>query len=96
MGMRTWKDPAMTNIDDRIASLEAKLKQEKARKQKMEARRRAFESKKKRREDTRRKILVGAVVFEMIKNKEFTEEKLLAILDRNLVRKMDRDLFFLP
>ena len=50
----------MATIDERIATLEAKLKQEKARKQRIEARKRAAESKLQRSQDTRRKILVGA------------------------------------
>ena len=53
----------MATIDERIATLEAKLKQEKARKQLIEARKRAAESKLKRSQDTRRKILVGAAVL---------------------------------
>ena len=47
----------MATIEERIAALETKLKQEKAKKQQIEARKRAAESKAKRSQDTRRKIL---------------------------------------
>ena len=83
----------MTNIDDRIATLEAKLKQEKAKKQKMEARKRAFESKKKRKDDTRRKILVGAVVLAKVERGEWSKEEFLEMMKKALIHKNDRGLF---
>lgn len=48
----------MATIDERIAALEAKLKQEKARKQQIEARKRTAAAKLTRQQDTRRKILI--------------------------------------
>jgi prefoldin subunit 5 len=52
-----------SKIAERIESLEERLKQLKARQQRLESRRRSLESRRARREDTRRKILVGAVVL---------------------------------
>jgi hypothetical protein len=54
----------MTKVSerDRIAALEAKLKQLKVLQQRKEARARTVESRRSRREELRRKILVGAVV----------------------------------
>lgn len=86
----------MATLDERIATLEAKLKQEKARKQLIEARKRAAESKLKRSQDTRRKILVGAAVLGKIERGEWPREKLLALLDATLTRADDRALFDLP
>ena len=86
----------MATIDERIATLEAKLKQEKARKQLIEARKRAAESKLKRSQDTRRKILVGAAVLGKVERGEWSREKLLALLDATLTRTDDRVLFDLP
>ncbi len=86
----------MATIDERIAALEAKLKQEKAKKQHIEARKRAMEAKKKRSEDTRRKILVGAVILARVERGEWPQEKLLAMLDAALTRDGDRALFDLP
>ena len=86
----------MATIEERIAALEAKLKQEKARKQQIEARKRAMESKKKRGADTRRKILVGALILARVERGEWPQEKLLAMLDASLTREDDRALFGLP
>ena len=86
----------MATIDERIATLEAKLKQEKARKQLIEARKRAAESKLKRSQDTRRKILVGAAILAKVERDEWPEAKLLALLDATLTRADDRALFGLP
>ena len=86
----------MATIDERIAALEAKLKQEKAKKQHIEARKRTMEAKKKRSEDTRRKILVGAVIIAKVERGEWPQEKLRAMLDAALTRDDDRALFDLP
>jgi hypothetical protein len=83
----------MTTIDERIATLEIKLKQEKAKKQKIEARKKAIESKAKRSIETRRKILVGAAILEKIERGEWSGDKLLALLDSSLTRANDRALF---
>ena len=76
----------MASIDERIAALETKLKQEKAKKQQIEARKRAALAKVSRQQDTRRKILVGAAILAKV-------DKLLAMLDVALTRADDRALF---
>lgn len=86
----------MATIDERIAALEAKLKQAKAKKQRIEARKRAAESRARRAADTRRKILVGAAILAKVESGEWPKEKLLAMLDAVLVRADDRALFGLP
>lgn len=86
----------MASIDERIASLEAKLKEEKAKKQKLEARKKAAESKAKRAEDTRRKILVGSIVLSKVEHRTWPDDKFRAMLDENLERDDDRKLFDLP
>ena len=86
----------MATIEERIAELETKLKQERAKRQKIEARRRAAESKAKRSIDTRRKILVGATILAKVERGEWPKDKLLAMLDASLTRSDDRALFDLP
>ena len=86
----------MATIEERIAALETKLKQEKAKKQQIEARKRAAESKAKRSQDTRRKILVGAAILAKVERGEWPQDKLLALLDASLTRPDDRALFDLP
>lgn len=83
----------MASIDQRIAALEEKLKQEKAKKQKVEARKRAAEAKLNRAQDTRRKILAGALVLEMMEQDEQAKTRFMARLDSFLTRQDDRALF---
>lgn len=83
----------MATVDERIAALETKLKQEKAKKQQIEARKRASESKRKRQDDTRRKVLVGAVILAKVESGEWPESRLRELLDKTLTRPHDRELF---
>lgn len=83
----------MASIEDKIAALEAKLKQAKAARQQIEARKRAADSKLKRSQDTRRKILVGATILAKVERGEWPQDKLLAMLDAALTRDDDRALF---
>jgi hypothetical protein len=89
----------MAKIEDTIASLELKLKQAKALKQKQEAQKKAKEQKLTRAQDTRRKILLGSFLLEQCKKNEIdfalvTYEN--ASLDKFLIRPDDRALFQLP
>ena len=86
----------MAGIEDTIAALETKLKQAKARKQKIEAQKRTAERKVERSQDTRRKILVGAAILGKVEREEWPKDKLLAMLDSTLTRTDDRTLFDLP
>ena len=86
----------MATIDERIAKLEATLKQAKAQKQKIDARKRAVESKQKRATETRKKILIGAAIQSMIERGQWTAENLQKIMDQTLIRDDDRALFNLP
>lgn len=86
----------MATIDERIAKLEASLKQAKAKKQQIESRKRAVESKQKRTLDTRKKILIGAAIQSMIERGQWTAENLQKIMDQTLIRDDDRALFNLP
>jgi hypothetical protein len=83
----------MPKLDDRISAMEERLKQLKARQQRAEARKRTLDSKKKRQVDTRRKILVGAIVLAQVERGEFSERELRELLDRWLEREDDRALF---
>lgn len=83
----------MATVDERIKLLEEKLKQEKAKKQKLEARKRHIESKAQRATDTRKKILVGAFMLDLMEKNEATRTKALSQLDQYLTRPDDRALF---
>ncbi|MCB1794175.1 MAG: mobilization protein [Candidatus Competibacteraceae bacterium] len=83
----------MSGIDDRIADLEKRLKQAKALKQQQLARERAAEKKRQRSDDTRRKILVGAVILAKVEHGEWPKERLREWMDKALTRADDRALF---
>ncbi len=86
----------MPNLDDRISALEERLKQLKAKQQRVEARRRTLESRRARKEDTRRKVLVGAIVLARVEQGRLPEAELRSWLDEALERADDRALFDLP
>lgn len=86
----------MNHLDDRIEAAKTRLKQLQAQKAMLEARKRAAEAKRKRAEDTRRKILVGATILARVQRGEWSESKMLDLLDRELTRPEDRALFGLP
>lgn len=54
------------------------------------------ESTKKRKEDTRRKILLGAMVLERMERESDYKEQVSKTLDKYLTKERDRELFDLP
>lgn len=87
------------NLDAEIAALRERLKKKTAEKQQIQARKRALEAKKKRENDTRRKILIGAMFLEDAKTREDIAGYIKTRLPRFLTRADDQALFpevFLP
>jgi len=82
-----------TAIDQQIEAAKQRLEQLKAKKQKVEAQKRALEQKRSRKDDTRRKILLGAMILEQMEKDEVKRASILADLDVHLVRTDDRTLF---
>ena len=76
----------------RLDSLTAKRDQLNAQIQAIRAREQA----QKRKDDTRRKVLIGSVFLKMIKDGEMKQEQLDRILDKHLDKTRDRLLFGLP
>ncbi len=85
-----------SKLDERIASHEARLQQLKTQRQRINARNKALESRRDRKADTRRKILIGAIVLAKIDQGEFDQALLHRWLDAALTRPADRALFDLP
>ena len=81
------------NITERIGTLEERLKQLKAKQQRATARQRTLESRRTRRDDTRRKILVGAIVLAKVEQGVIDESMLRGWLAGALTRPDDRALF---
>jgi hypothetical protein len=86
----------MAKISDRVAVLEERLKQLKAKQQKIDARRRALEARLSRKEDLRRKILAGAIVLAKVEQGALDSALFQRWMDEALTREDDRALFKLP
>lgn len=86
----------MKTIEERIAEQEGKLRQLKARQQKLLAQKRTIESRRLRADDTRRKILLGAMILERMTKDEGIKNRTLSELGNWLSRDDDRALFALP
>lgn len=86
----------MPKIVERIGALEERLKQLKAKQQKIDARKRALESRQARQADTRRKLLAGAVVLAQVERDALANAQFRQWLDQSLTREDDRALFDLP
>ncbi len=83
------------NIEKKIEAQLEKLKQLKAQKQAIEARERSKQKEQERKDDTRRKILLGSYLIKKMQN-EANKEKILAELNEYLTEDRDRQLFDLP
>lgn len=84
------------NLDKKIEAQLEKLKQLKAQKQAIEARERAKQKEQDRKDDTRRKILLGSYLIKKMESNEANKEKILAELNEYLTENRDRQLFNLP
>jgi len=85
----------MSALDEKITRMEERLKQLKHQQTRIEARQRALSSRRSRRDDTRRKILVGAIVLAKVDQGLLPTTLLREWLDGALSRPDDRALFSL-
>jgi|HubBroStandDraft_5_1064220.scaffolds.fasta_scaffold39065_2 hypothetical protein len=86
----------MPKLDEQISTLQSRLTQLKLRQQRSDARKQALEAQRERKLETRRRILVGALVMTKAKEGELDPNQLRAWLDHALTRTDDRALFNLP
>lgn len=93
----------MAKLDEQIAAAEARAEAAKKRLQQLKNRQAAAEARELKRamageraDDTRRKILIGALVMHMIEEGDMQQADLTARLNTFLVRDGDRALFDLP
>ena len=80
------------SLEQQIAKQEERLKQLKAQKQAALAREKAKQKEQDRKDDTRRKILLGSYLLKKMEN-EANKEKILAELNEYLTEERDRKLF---
>jgi hypothetical protein len=78
---------------ERIAAIELRLKQLKARQQRKDARVRKIEGRRSRREEMRRKFLVGAIVLAKVEDGSLEEAVLKEWLRPAISKPEDRALF---
>ncbi len=81
------------NLEKKIEAQLEKLKQLKARKQAIEAREKSKQKEQERKDDTRRKILLGSYLIKKMNDNEVNREKILAELNEYLIEDRDRKLF---
>ena len=95
--MTVEKEPKQKlTLEQKIEQQEQKLKQLKAQKQAIEARERTKKKEQERKDDTRRKILLGSYLIKKMNANEANKEKILAELNEYLTDDRDRQLFDLP
>jgi len=82
-----------SKIAGQIQSLEQRLKQLKVKQQRTESRRRTVATRRARRDDLRRKVLVGAIVLARVDQGLLEESVLQGWLEGALERADDRALF---
>lgn len=80
-------------LEKRIQEQTEKLNQLRAQKQKAQNRLRAKEREQKRKDDTRRKILIGACMMKLAEDNPDANDRMLRQLDRFLTEERDRKLF---
>ena len=81
------------NIEKKIEAQLEKLKQLKTRKQAIEAREKSKQNEQERKDNTRRKILLGSYLIKKMNDNEANKEKILAELNEYLTEDRDRKLF---
>lgn len=80
-------------LNDKIQKQQERLKQLKAQKLALEAKEKKRIAEQQRKEDTRKKILLGAYLLKKMGESEVNTQRILAELDEYLVEPRDRALF---
>jgi hypothetical protein len=86
-------NPTDTN---ELAEAERRLAQLKARQERLDARLAYLASSRARKDETRRKILAGAILLSKVESGDFDSRTFKRWLDKALTRKDDREMFGLP
>jgi hypothetical protein len=86
----------MAKLDEQISTLQERLTRLKVRQQHIDARKRAIVAQRERKIETRRKMLVGALILQKAKDGLMDAQLLRSWLDQALTRADERALFELP
>jgi hypothetical protein len=80
-------------LDEQLSTLQGRLAQLKLKSQRIEARRLAIAAARERKADTRRKIVLGGLVMDKMRDSDAERREVLKWLDARLTRAADRLLF---
>lgn len=86
----------MENIEKKIANLKQKLQEAEQKKKRIEAKRKLRERLQARKNETRKKILIGAAVLAQLAhddNQQRYKKRLINMMDQYLTKPSDRALF---
>jgi len=83
----------INKIYERIQKQEEEIKRLKALKRKAESTMKAKERERQRKDDTRRKILIGACMMKLAEENQEANDRMLKQLDKFLTNERDRSLF---
>ncbi|WP_394803981.1 mobilization protein [Acinetobacter towneri] len=83
-------------LNEKIQKQQERLKQLKAQKQAFEAKEKKRVAEQQRKDDTRKKILLGSYLLKKMGESEVNNQRILAELDEYLIEGRDRKLFGLP
>jgi large subunit ribosomal protein L7/L12 len=86
----------MAKLDEQISTLQERLTRLKVRQQHIDARKSAIVAQRERKTETRRKMLVGALIMQKVKEGQMDAQLLRSWLDQTLTRAEERALFDLP
>lgn len=91
----TTKTPQqkIAELEEKKAKLEAALKEKRKKLDRAKRRELAKIASEKRKKDTRRKILVGAAIINLVSTHRWPEKSLVKIMNQYLTRHEDRELF---
>ena len=87
---------SIDTLEQQIAKHQEKLKQLKAQKQAIEAREKKKLAEQQRKDDTRRKILLGSFLLKRFESDANEKQRVMTQLDSYLTENRDRQLFDLP
>lgn len=90
---KTMTSEKQTTLKNRIQSIEERLKQLKMRERQLQQRLKTIESQKSRRDETRKKIIVGAITLQEMGSDPSLKAVFLQKLDAMLKKPSDRKLF---
>lgn len=90
--MTTTNEEKLARLQEQKEAAKAKAREIERKMQSVRAKQQAEQ----RKLDTRRKVLVGAMVLEQVERGEWPQERFTAAMDRFLTRDNDRALFDFP